>query len=521
MSHDSKRKTPHAHAMRAAAVTDVVDAPAAAPVHNESARTTAEQQEGLAALAGTDAAPLRDAALDDWMAWGRELARGAGLIYAVDPIVQPDVPAVGRAGRPSGGRLYWYRHLGLEDGSYRWQGPKPVATGWGELLHVFSGGDGVIYAVDPIVEGSVPMIGRTPPRTGGHLYWYRHTGREDGSVRWEGPEVVGHGWGNFKHVFSGGDGNIYVVEPTVESSVPRVGRAAPPSGGRLLWYRHVGRNDGSFRWEGPEVVAHGWGQFKHVFSGGDGIIYAVEPTVESLVPAVGRAGPPSGGRLLWYRHVRRADGSSRLEGPKTVGDGWGGLERVFAGDGVIYAVDPVVEASVPMVGRAARSTGGHLYWYRHVGREDGSYRWQGPKRIGDGWGGLVHAFSGGDGSPAVSATLHSERLCDFLDPAGSPTVGIRAYGLKDGHKRGSRLTYSVSGAIPGSNLAQMVQAACNIWSAATTPAPGLPPALSLTLAGAGSGDIAVSVGHGCHAGRCLRAYVHYDIGRNPLISSQF
>jgi len=99
MSHDSKRKTPHAHAMRAAAVTDVVDAPAAAPVHNESARTTAEQQEGLAALAGTDAAPLRDAALDDWMAWGRELARGAGLIYAVDPIVQPDVPAVGRAGR--------------------------------------------------------------------------------------------------------------------------------------------------------------------------------------------------------------------------------------------------------------------------------------------------------------------------------------------------------------------------------------------------------------------------------------
>lgn len=36
-----------------------------------------------------------------------------------------------------------------------------------------------------------------------------------------------------------------------------------------------------------------------------------------------------------------------------------------------------------------------------------------------------------------------------------------------------------------------------------------------------AGDIAVSVGHGCHAGRCLRAYVHYDIGRNPLISSQF
>jgi N,N-dimethylformamidase len=43
---------------------------------------------------------------------------------------------------------------------------------------------------------------------------------------------------------------------------------------RLIWNRHVGRDDGSFQWAEPEnrEVGTGW-DVKHVFSGGDGLIY--------------------------------------------------------------------------------------------------------------------------------------------------------------------------------------------------------------------------------------------------------
>jgi len=50
---------------------------------------------------------------------------------------------------------------------------------------------------------------------------------------------------------------------------------------------------------------------QHVFSGGDGIIYAVESMVDSLVRLEERTGPPTGGRLFWYRHLGWADGSGR------------------------------------------------------------------------------------------------------------------------------------------------------------------------------------------------------------------
>ena len=418
----------------------------------------------------------------------------AGLIYAIEPIVEPSVPAVGKAGKASGGRLHWYRHLGLEDGTYRWHGPRTVGTGWGELLHVFPGGDGIIYAVDRVVEGVVPMVGKATPTTGGRLYWYRHMGRADGTFEWQGPNIVARGWGDFTHVFYGGDGIIYAVERVLEGLVPAVGKATAASGGRLLWFRHVGRTDGTSRWEGPRVVGRGWGEFVRVFSGGDGIVYAVEPKVEASVPLQGKATRPSGGHLLWYRHIGRDEGTFRWEGPRTVGDGWADLEHVFAGDGVIYAVDPIVEASVPMVGKATAQSGGDLYWYRHLGRQDGSYRWQGPKKVGDGWGALVHVFSGRDGSPAPPKALHAGRICDFMDPAGSPTVGIRAYGLKSGHGRGTQLAYSVTGSVPGANLAQLVQAACNVWAAATAQAPGTSPALSLTQTNGGGADIAIAVG---------------------------
>ena len=56
------------------------------------------------------------------------------------------------------------------------------------LKQVFSGGDGVIYAI----------------ADNGDLLWFRHDGRGDGSFKWadNNARKSGVGW-NMKHVFSG------------------------------------------------------------------------------------------------------------------------------------------------------------------------------------------------------------------------------------------------------------------------------------------------------------------------------
>jgi hypothetical protein len=198
------------------------------------------------------------------------------------------------------GDLLWFRHEGWDDGSFKWTNNKArkVGTGWGNVKHVFSGGNGIIYAVTE----------------SGDLSWFRHNGREDGSFRWEGPKKVGIGWGNVKHVFSGSNGIIYAVTES----------------GDLRWFRHNGREDGSLRWEGPKKVGIGWGDVKHAFSGGNGIIYVVDPVTEGGVIATGGTFPASGGDLRWFRHNGREDGSFRWEGPRKVGTGWN-LKHVFSG----------------------------------------------------------------------------------------------------------------------------------------------------------------------------------------------
>ncbi len=184
------------------------------------------------------------------------------------------------------------------------------------------------------------------------LLWYRHDGYSDGSFRWSDSRKVGNSW-NFKQVFSGGDGVIYAVTPT----------------GDLLWYRHDGHADGSSRWQEPRKVGSGW-NFKELFSGGRGVIYAVNEA----------------GDLLWYRHDGYADGSFRWSGPKTIGNSWNFKQIFSGGDGVIYAV----------------TDSDDLLWYRHDGYADGSYRWAESKKVGSGWtfkkifsvgGGVIYGIS--------------------------------------------------------------------------------------------------------------------------------
>jgi Tachylectin len=184
------------------------------------------------------------------------------------------------------------------------------------------------------------------------LLWYRHDGRGDGTFRWAFNE--GKKVGNGWSVKYVFSGGDGVIYAINDAN-------------DLLWYRHDGRGDGTFRWafnEGKKV-GNGW-SVKHVFSGGDGVIYAINDAND----------------LLWYRHDGRGDGTFRWafnEGKK-VGNGWS-VKHVFSGgDGVIYAINDAND----------------LLWYRHDGRGDGTFRWafNEGKKVGNGWS-VKQVFSGG------------------------------------------------------------------------------------------------------------------------------
>jgi hypothetical protein len=248
------------------------------------------------------------------------------------PTSQPPAPApaVSSKGviytRTASNELFWYRHSGQQDGTFSWATPTGRRVGTG-------------WDFKQVFSGGDGVIYAITPS--GDLLWYRHDGHGDGSFRWAAASSrkVGNGW-SFKQVFSGGDGVIYALTES----------------GDLLWYRHDGRSDGTARWAGPVKVSEGW-DYKQVFSGGGGVIYAVTES----------------GDLLWFRHDGRADGSLRWAAPegKKVGNGWSFQHLFSPGGGVIYGV----------------TANDDLLWYRHDGRRDGSFQWAAPegKKVGNGW----------------------------------------------------------------------------------------------------------------------------------------
>ena len=230
----------------------------------------------------------------------------------------------------------------------------------------------------------------------GTLRQYKHVGDQFGTPAWCKNKNIGNSWHNFKRVFSGGSGIIYAIT----------------KGGDLLWYRHTGRFDAVFSWDGPFNVRHksheGWHNYKQIFSDG-GAIYAIQPGGSLLrfehlgrhdgsnswakLEGIGTgwhnfkyvfAGGPGiiygikpDGRLLWYRVSRKDKGAFFWIGPNEVHNGWQNFKQVFTdGRGLIYAI----------------LNDGSLYWYRHLGFQDGSKRWKGPKLIGSGWGGFREVF---------------------------------------------------------------------------------------------------------------------------------
>jgi Tachylectin/Trypsin len=275
----------------------------------------------------------------------------------ISPIAPPGptiVPAF-IYGIDARGMLQWYRHDGAKSGAGfqtagAWQGARVVGRGWDEVKQVFPGGGDVIYAI--LADGT--------------LRWYEHKGFNIGAGfesadSWGPPKNVGRGWDGLVDVFSGGEGVIYAVQPD----------------GTLKWYRHLGYQTGQGfetpgSWAKSRSVGRGWSGYKHVFSGGQGVIYVIADD----------------GTLKWFRHKAYLTGEGletpgAWEGPKNVGRGWGDVAQVFSpGDGIIYAVMP----------------DGTLRWFRHVGYLDGrglesGGAWQGPKEVGRGWTALSKIFA--------------------------------------------------------------------------------------------------------------------------------
>ncbi|CAN5581499.1 hypothetical protein BH24ACT14_BH24ACT14_07030 [soil metagenome] len=101
-----------------------------------------------------------------------------------------------------------------------------------------------------------------------------------------------------------------------------------------------------------------------------------------------------GGDLNWYRNTGRAARAGDWDGPKKVGTGWGSFTTAFGGgDGVIYAVTP----------------DGKLQWYFHEGRNQGSFEWQGPREVGTGWGDYARIIAG-DGGVVYAVTRSGDLL---------------------------------------------------------------------------------------------------------------
>lgn len=256
------------------------------------------------------------------------------------------------------GDLFYYRD-DARDGSVRWAfdgvGQK-IGSGWGDVRRIFSGGDGILYAIT----------------WDGHLLFFRDDA-QDGTGRWafggigqdlgrarapsydangaprlkddgtpEPPDDVG--WLGFWTVFSGGDGIIYAIT----------------FAGDLLYFRDLAQN-GTQAWAADGVgqrIGTQWGDFLQVFSGGDGVIYAITAR----------------GAILYYRDEAR-DGTSRWAFGavgQEIGQGWGGFWTAFpAGDGIVYALTPT----------------GMLFYYRDEtcnGRFGWSFEGVG-QVIGHGW----------------------------------------------------------------------------------------------------------------------------------------
>jgi hypothetical protein len=190
------------------------------------------------------------------------------------------------------GHMLAYQRNGYVDGKPLWASqPVPAGNTWQGFKSIFSGGENVVYGI----------------RQNGDLMWSVYQGGQ-----WAPQRQVDNGWGHFKKVCGAGYGLIYALQED----------------GVLLRYNHIGYLTGDATWQsfrkrgiGPiapethyESLGSGWGQYRDVLPGADGVVYGIA----------------NDGRIYWYRFgTRPAAGALRkvllpgdhLEGPVEVGQG--------------------------------------------------------------------------------------------------------------------------------------------------------------------------------------------------------
>jgi hypothetical protein len=110
-------------------------------------------------------------------------------------------------------------------------------------------------------------------KVNGRLFWYRHLGRGDGSDCWAKP---GSGLGAHS-VQVGGAWNYDQMFAADDDAVYGVYVSDPNA---LYWYRHLGHSAGKGMWaHGGNRIQVGkqiqWKAYKQVFSADDGVIYAI------------------------------------------------------------------------------------------------------------------------------------------------------------------------------------------------------------------------------------------------------
>jgi hypothetical protein len=231
------------------------------------------------------------------------------------------------------GDLFYYQYLGMGDGAFSWGKVNvPAGNGW-SFRHVFSGGDGVVFAITDT----------------GDLFYYKYLGVNNGVKAWGKTHVlIGTGW-NFAHVFSGGNGMIFAINDA----------------GELFYYKYLGMATGAAgnaAWGKTKVqIGNGW-NLPYVFSGGDGVIFAITDT----------------GDLSYYKYLGMNDGShSWGKVNMKIGHGWNFRHVFSGGDGVIFASNDA----------------GELFYYKYLGMSTGAEAWGATgKQIGTGWI-LDHVFA--------------------------------------------------------------------------------------------------------------------------------
>ncbi|MDI2124536.1 N,N-dimethylformamidase beta subunit family domain-containing protein [Yinghuangia seranimata] len=244
-------------------------------------------------------------------------------------------------------------------------------------LRMIPGGNGTIYS----------------QQADGRLLWFRHVGRQQGTVRWAAPtgREIGRGWQQYTHVMASADGQLFGL----------------CGDGSLVWHKYVltdeQSGDGHWHPGSGNVVHRGFGGYSYVFGGWQGVCYAVDPD----------------GDLHWFKYLAGdgtdAAGSWANDGKGTrIATGRRDYDLHFADqDGVIYGV----------------RHGASLDWFRYTAGDgtNGPGAWANdgrPIRIGDGWewGSCVERF-------ADAGSLY----CVWIDrrvPAG-PDHELRWYGLSN------------------------------------------------------------------------------------------